>query len=84
MAAVGSGVTSSRSSYFQNYQATAYPYSSMQPPQYMASSYTSPSYVGPYDRLVALIYHTNYSSRERFMNKLRKVKKKMTGFPRGL
>ena len=46
-----SGVPGARSSYFQNYQAS-YPYSGMQPPQYMSSSYTSPSYVGPYDRLV--------------------------------
>ena len=50
----GSGGTnsgsSSRPSYFQSYQAS-YPYSSMQPPQYMGSSYSSPGYVGPYDRL---------------------------------
>ena len=46
----GVGVGANRaSSYFQNYQSS-YPYSGMQPPQYMASSYTSPSYVGPYDR----------------------------------
>ena len=42
-----------RSSYFQNYQSS-YPYSaaaaSMQSSQYMASSYASPGYVGPYDR----------------------------------
>ena len=49
-----SGVPGARSSYFQNYQAS-YPYSGMQPPQYMSSSYTSPSYVGPYDRLVLYI-----------------------------
>ena len=45
----GTNSSSSRPSYFQSYQAS-YPYSSMQPPQYMGSSYSSPGYVGPYDR----------------------------------
>ena len=43
--------SSSRPSYFQSYQGSyPSPYSGMQPPQYMASSYSSPGYVGPYDR----------------------------------
>ena len=49
----GTNSSSSRPSYFQSYQAS-YPYSSMQPPQYMGSSYSSPGYVGPYDRLEPL------------------------------
>ena len=49
----GANSSSSRPSYFQSYQA-GYPYSSMQPPQYMGSSYSSPGYVGPYDRLEPL------------------------------
>ena len=48
-----SAAAAGRSSYFQNYQSS-YPYSaaaaSMQSSQYMASSYASPGYVGPYDR----------------------------------
>ena len=49
----GTNSSSSRPSYFQSYQP-GYPYSSMQPPQYMGSSYSSPGYVGPYDRLEPL------------------------------
>ena len=59
----GSGGTnsgsSSRPSYFQSYQAS-YPYSSMQPPQYMGSSYSSPGYVGPYDRLEEALQLTEF------------------------
>ena len=52
--------SSSRPSYFQSYQAS-YPYSSMQPPQYMGSSYSSPGYVGPYDRLEDCSYNSQQS-----------------------
>lgn len=54
----GAGAAAGRSSYFHNYQASygggagaVYPGMGPPPAQYM-SSYTSPGYVGPYDRSV--------------------------------
>lgn len=62
----GAGAAAGRSSYFHNYQASygggagagaVYPGMGPPPAQYM-SSYTSPGYVGPYDRSVQNYKHT--------------------------
>ena len=50
-------------SYFHNYQpsysgvSSVYGTGMQTPAQYMASSYSSPSYVGPYDRWVVYIVY---------------------------